>query len=485
VTEPEEARRIVEFRDGVLVGERAPQEAVAAALTRMSHVAAEPDDLNLFISVDADAAGGCARDLEVRLGDSEPGTLLGTPIVIGDNLATSTLRTTCGSQMLADYVSPYQATAVQRVRAAGAIVVAKANLDEFGMGVSTTRSAYGATRNPAAPGRVSGGANGGAAAAVAAGCVRVALASDTGGGVRHPAALCGVVGLKPTYGRISRFGLVALAPSLDHVGIVGATVEDVALTLGAVAGHDPLDPTSADVVVEMYVDALGHSLRGTVVGVLRHRDDEAVQPAVRHLCDAAAERFRRLGAEVREVRPPHLHLAQPAYQVIAACEAVSSLARFDGSRFGARVEATSWRTMAERSRSAGFGQEVVRRLLLGTHLLGVARREGLLRRAQQLRALMADDFRTAFASGVHVLFSPTAPGVACISGEAENPEVHAVQERYTAAANLIGVPALSIPVGRADGLPVGGQLIAPHFAERTLFAVASAHERLLFEELGG
>jgi len=329
---------------------------------------------------------------------------------------------------------------------------------------------------------VPGGSSGGSAVAVASGVVRIALGSETGGSVRQPAALCGVVGVKPTYGRVSRFGLVAFASSLDQIGVFGASVADAALGLEAIAGPDPRDGTCAVHRAERYADAAPDSLRGVVVGRPREYFPASLDAAVRDRCDRALEALRGLGAEVRDVSLPHTELAVPTYYVLAPAEASSNLARFDGVRYGLRLHGDGLRGMYEATRSGGFGPEVTRRIVLGTYVLSHGYYDAYYRTAQSVRALIEQDFRRAFAGGVDLLFTPTTPGPAWPIGAKSDPYEMYLSDVFTCTANLAGVPALSLPVGRVSGLPIGGQLLAPHFGERAMFAAAFALERALGAE---
>ena len=463
-------------------GEVGASDTVASALARLQEVDADGQSLNIFVSLDekflrqhAEAAGGF-------LSHAEPAPMLGVPVAIKDNIATLHHPTTCGSRILAGYVSPYEATVVKRLRDAGAVPFGKTNMDEFAMGSSTEHSAYGPTRNPVAPDRVPGGSSGGSAAAVAAGIVPAALGSETGGSVRQPAAFCGIVGVKPTYGRVSRFGLVAFASSLDQVGVFGATVDDAARTLGVIAGRDPLDSTSADVAVPDYHRAGERSIEGLVVGRPKEYFPASLDPRIRERCDAAFAALREQGAEIRDVSLPHTELAIPVYYIVAPAEASSNLARFDGVRYGLRLEGDGLRGMYEATRSRGFGTEVTRRILIGTYVLSAGYYDAYYRKAQQVRSLITRDFADVFASGVDVLFTPTTPTPAFPIGAISDPYEMYLSDIFTAAANLAGVPAMSQPIGRVDGLPVGGQFIAPHFGEETMFAFAYALERLLGAE---
>jgi aspartyl-tRNA(Asn)/glutamyl-tRNA(Gln) amidotransferase subunit A len=407
------------------------------------------------------------------------------PIALKDNLCDLGLPTTCGSRVLAGYVAPYEATAVARLLEAGAVVVGKTNMDEFGMGSSTEHSAYGPTRNPIDPSRVPGGSSGGAAAAVAAGVVRIALASDTGGSVRQPAAFCGVVGVKPTYGRVSRHGLVAYASSLDQVGVLARTVDEAALALELIAGRDPFDASSADIEVPplrtadaAHADA-ARPLEGLTVGRAKEYFEAALDAGVRERLDAALDVLRALGAAVKDVELPHAEHALPVYYIVAPAEASSNLARYDGVHFGTRsAAATTTRDVYERTRGEGFGPEVTRRILLGTYVLSAGYREAYYRKAQAVRARIAHDFARAFEE-VDVLFGPTTPTTAFALGAVADPYTMYANDIFTVTANLAGVPAMSLPVGRAAGLPVGAQLVAPHFGEPVMFRVAAALERAL------
>lgn len=457
------------------------RDAIDASLRRAAEMDGA-DGLNAFITLDADRARSEAQRVDERVATGWRGALAGVPIAVKDNIATLDLPTTCGSRILRGYVSPFEATAVKRLREAGAIVLGKTNMDEFGMGSSTEYSAYGPTRNPHDRSRVPGGSSGGSAAAVAAGIVNVALGSETGGSVRQPAAFCGVVGVKPTYGRVSRFGLVAFASSLDHIGVFGATVADAAAVLETIAGVDPFDATSADRSVGSLVAEPPQDLRGTVIGRPREYFPDSLDAGVRAHCDRALERCRALGAEIRDVSLPHSELAIPVYYIVAPAEASSNLARFDGVRYGHRVDGDGLLGMYEATRSSGFGAEVTRRILLGTYVLSHGYYDAYYRTAMTVRARIARDFEQVFASGVHVLFTPTTPGPAFPIGAKSDPYEMYLSDVFTVTANLAGVPAMSLPIGRLDGLPVGGQLMAPHFAERRMLQVGAAIERALGDE---
>ncbi len=457
-------------------------KSVEQAFARAAEVDAGPGGLNAILWDDREAAlGAAARVADLARQGHQPGPLAGVPVVVKDNIATLTMPTTCGSRILEGYVSPYEATVVTRLRTAGAIVIGKTNMDEFAMGSSTENSAYGPAKNPLDPTRVPGGSSGGSAACVAAGIVPVALGSETGGSVRQPAAFCGIVGVKPTYGRVSRYGLVAFASSLDQVGVFGRSVEDAAIGLGAIAGRDRYDSTSADAAVDDYAATVSETLKGVVIGRPREYFPDSLDARIRERCDAAFDTFRQLGATVRDVSLPHTDLAIPTYYIIAPAEASSNLARFDGVRYGVRAKAATLREMYADTRSHGFGREVTRRILLGTYVLSAGYYDAYYRKAQEVRALIADDFQKVFDSGVDMLFTPTAPTTAFPIGAKSDPYEMYLSDIFTATANLAGIPALSLPIGRVDGLPVGGQVMARHFAEAALFRAAFALELALGE----
>ena len=470
---------VVALRERVTRRQVTAERAVAASLAA-ARATGGPDALNYMIWADerlslAEAAAG-DRTMD---GVPASGALAGVPVAVKDNIATLGLPTTCGSRILEGYVSPFEATVVRRLRESGAVVVGKTNMDEFGMGSSTEYSAYGPTRHPLDPTRVPGGSSGGSAAAVAAGAVRIALGSETGGSVRQPAALCGVVGVKPTYGRVSRYGLVAFASSLDQVGVFGRTVDDAAVVLEVIAGRDPLDATSSDAPVPLYREAARTGLEGVVVGRPREYFPAALDRRIAERCDRALGVLRDLGAEVRDVSLPHTGLAIPVYYVLAPAEASSNLARFDGVRYGLRVDGDGLRGMYDATRAQGFGPEVTRRILLGTYVLSAGYYDAYYKRAQAVRSLIADDFTRVFESGVHVLFTPTTPTPAFLLGGTADPYEMYLNDIFTATANLAGVPAMSLPIGRVDGLPVGGQIVAGHFDEAAMFGVAYALEAAL------
>ena len=410
--------------------------------------------------------------------DLEPydrGPLAGVMVALKDNICTKGLPTTCGSSMLKGYRSPYEATVVKKLRRAGGVIAGKTNLDEFGMGSSTENSAFGPTLNPVDRSLVPGGSSGGSAAAVAAGYVRIALGSDTGGSVRQPAAFCGVVGIKPTYGRVSRYGLIAFASSLDQIGTIGATVLEASLLLEIVSGHDARDSTSAQKPVPSYKDAVVEGVEGMVIGIPTEYFPEQLDPSVRALLDEACERLIDAGAEVRPVSLPHTEFAIPCYYVLATAEASSNLARYDGVRFGVRVPAEGLERMYEGTRG-NFGSEVKRRIMLGTYVLSSGYYDAYYGTAQRTRASIAHDFKTAF-SEVDVLFTPTSPTPAFPLGERVlDPVAMYLSDVFTVTANLAGIPGLSVPIGTVGGLPLGAQLLGPWWGENRIIAAAGALE---------
>jgi aspartyl-tRNA(Asn)/glutamyl-tRNA(Gln) amidotransferase subunit A len=406
------------------------------------------------------------------------GVLYGMPVAVKDNICTLDFTTTCGSKVLEGYRSPYDATVITKLKAAGALIAGKTNCDEFAMGSSTEHSAYGRSIHPLDKTRVPGGSSGGSAALVAAGAVPAALGSETGGSVRQPASFCGVVGIKPTYGRVSRYGLVAFGSSLDQVGALGRSVHDAARVLSVISGRDPKDATCED-RDPLRLPTVPESLQGFVIGLPREYFPHDLDPAVRRACDRAVRLMKEQGAAVREVSLPHTQYAVPTYYVIAPAEASSNLARFDGVRYGPRAEgASDVRDLYRRTRGEGFGPEVRRRILVGTYVLSAGYYDAYYRRAQQMRALIAQDFRNAFDRGVDLLFTPTTPTPAFKAGEKlADPVSMYLSDIFTVTANLAGLPAISVPIGRVKGLPVGGQFIGQAFLEDEMLEAAYALER--------
>jgi aspartyl-tRNA(Asn)/glutamyl-tRNA(Gln) amidotransferase subunit A len=457
-------------------GKADPVHVAGDSLDRIVAAEQGTHKLNCILSHD--------RDATLRAVDSAPagGALAGVPVVIKDNIATTFLTTSCGSRILEGYVSPYEATVARKLREAGATLVGKANMDEFAMGSSTEHSAYGAARNPIDRSRVPGGSSGGSAAAVAAGIAPVALGSETGGSVRQPAAFCGIVGVKPTYGRLSRFGLVAFASSLDNVGVFGKTVADAALAMEVIAGDDRHnDATSVALPVPSYREG-AQDLKGVVIGRPTEYFPATLAPEVLAHCERALEALKARGATVRDVSLPHTDLAIPVYYIIAPAECSANLARFDGVRYGLRLEGDGLRGMYEATRSKGFGAEVTRRILLGTYVLSAGYYDAYYKKAMDVRELIRGDFDRVWASGVHALFTPTTPTPAFTLGAISDPYEMYMSDIFTVTANLAEVPAMSLPIGRIGGLPIGGQLITAKFDEATMFRVAASLESALGAE---
>jgi aspartyl-tRNA(Asn)/glutamyl-tRNA(Gln) amidotransferase subunit A len=442
------------------------RELATAAIAR---VEAAQSRLNAFITVTADQALAAADAADARRARGETGALLGVPFAHKDIFCTEGVLTTCGSKMLANFVSPYDATVVARLAAAGIVSIGKLNMDEFAMGSSNETSFFGPVKNPWDVTRSPGGSSGGSAAAVAAGLVPAATGTDTGGSIRQPAALTGITGIKPTYGRVSRYGMIAFASSLDQAGVLTRTAEDAALLLGAMSGFDPRDSTSADVPVPDYAATLGASLKGRRIGVPKEFFDDGLEAGSAAAVRAALAEFEKLGAVIKEVSLPNLGLSVPTYYIVAPAECSSNLSRFDGVRFGHRAAgAASLEDLYNKSRAEGFGPEVQRRILTGTYVLSAGYYDAYYLKAQQCRRLIAEDFRRAFAE-VDVIAGPTAPAPAFVLGEkVDDPVQMYLNDIYTIAVNLAGLPGLSIPCGFSNGLPVGLQLIGPVFEEGRL-----------------
>ncbi len=450
-------------------GETTPRAAVEASVNAAEKL---NEELNAFLEIDR--AGSLKRALVV----DTTSRLSGTPVAIKDNICVQGLQTSCGSRILGDYQPPYNATVIERLLGAGGVVVGKTNCDEFAMGSSNENSAFGAVRNPWDTSRVPGGSSGGSAAAVAAGIVPVALGSDTGGSVRQPASLCGVFGLKPTYGRNSRYGLVAFASSLDQVGVFARTTSDVAQVLGIIAGRDPHDATTADVPVPDYVGALTGNIKGSRIGFPRSLFGEGLDGEVRDSVQAAVDVYRDLGAEVVDIELPNAKYSIAVYYIIATAEASSNLARFDGVRYGFRAdEAPELRQMYRKTREEGFGPEVKRRIMLGTYVLSAGYYDAYYRKAQQVRSLIKQDFNQAFEK-CDAIITPTSPTPAFLIGEkADDPLAMYLNDIYTVTANLAGVPGLNVPCGLSSKrLPIGFQLLGAYWSEPTLFRLAHAYE---------
>jgi len=434
--------------------------------------------LNAFITVTGEQALAAAQKADQLLAAGEALPLAGLPIVHKDLFCTDGVLTTCGSKMLSNFVAPYDAAVVERLAQAGVVTLGKTNMDEFAMGSSNENSWYGPVRNPWDPQKVPGGSSGGSAAAVAARLTPAATGTDTGGSIRQPAALTGLTGFKPTYGRVSRYGMVAFASSLDQAGVLTQTVRDAAMLLAHMAGFDPRDSTSVDTPVPDYLGALEQPLAGLKVGLLKEFFDKGLDAASEKLVRDALRLYETLGAKLIEVSLPNLPLSVPAYYVVAPAECSSNLSRFDGVRFGHRCEnPTDLMDLYKRSRGEGFGDEVKRRIMTGTYVLSAGYYDAYYLRAQKVRRLITDDFARAFKQ-VDVLMGPTSPTAAFdIGAKVDDPVTMYLNDIYTIGANLAGLPAASVPCGLSDGLPIGLQVIGPHFAEAKLLNVAHWYQR--------
>ncbi len=435
--------------------------------------------LNSFITVTEEQAIAQAQAADARRANGESGALLGAPIGHKDLFCTQGIRTSCGSKMLDNFQAPYDATVVERLAAAGAVSLGKLNMDEFAMGSANESSHYGAVKNPWDLNRVPGGSSGGSAAAVAARLLPAATGSDTGGSIRQPAALTNLTGLKPTYGRVSRWGMIAYASSLDQGGPLARTAEDCALMLGAMAGFDPKDSTSVDQPLDDYLAALSKPLSGLRIGLPKEYFGAGLDAKIADAVMAAVDTLKKLGATVKDISLPNMQHAIPSYYVIAPAEASSNLSRFDGVRFGYRCESPADLTdLYKRSRAEGFGDEVRRRIMVGTYALSAGYYDAYYLKAQRIRRLIKNDFVSAFEE-VDVILGPTTPNLAWKLGEKNADPVSAyLEDIYTITANLAGIPGLSMPAGFIDGLPVGVQLLAPYFQESRLLNVAHQYQQV-------
>lgn len=462
-------------RSQILSGETSCEKNVRDALLSI----AGAGSLNAFLSV-CDDAMDRAREVDAAIAAGTAGDCAGMIVAVKDNISVAGSRLTCGSKILENFQAVYDATVIEKLRAAGAIVIGKTNMDEFAMGSSNENSAFGPVQNPAAPGCAPGGSSGGSVAAVAAGLVHAALGSETGGSVRQPASLCGVVGVKPTYGRVSRWGLTAFASSFDQIGSVAPTVRDAAVLMQAIAGRDPHDATSSDHEIDNYSAGIDHDVRGLRIGMPREYFGEGVQPDVRRAMDTAVERLRDLGAVVKDISLPHTDYCIATYYVLTTAEASSNLARFDGVRYGSRAaQPVDLADLYVRTRSTGFGAEVKRRIMLGTYVLSAGYYDAYYTKAQRVRRLIQNDFSTAFES-VDAILTPTTPTTAFKLGEKiDDPLAMYLNDIFTVSANIAGVPAISVPVGRdAKGLPIGAQIMTNAFDEATMFRIAAKIESI-------
>ena len=451
-------------------GEFSSEELVSHLLERIGRLDGE---LNAFITVTGEAALAAARAADQARGRGDAGPLCGVPIAHKDIFCTAGVRTSCGSRMLDDFVSPYDATVVERLREAGVVMLGKTNMDEFAMGSSNETSFYGPVRNPWDTARVPGGSSGGSAAAVAARLVPGATGTDTGGSIRQPAALAGITGIKPTYGRISRYGMIAFASSLDQAGTLTQTAEDAALMLGAMSGHDPRDSTSVDAPVPDYLEALDAPLEGVRIGLVEEFMGAGLDAANAAAVEEALKVLEGLGAQLQRISLPSIGLSVPAYYVVAPAECSSNLSRFDGVRFGYRADSPrDLEDLYKRSRGEGFGAEVKRRIMTGTYVLSAGYYDAYYLKAQRVRQLIAADFRRAFEQ-VDVIVGPTTPTAAFeIGAKVDDPVTMYLNDIYTIGVNLAGLPGLSAPCGFVDGLPVGLQIVGRAFNEGRILNVA-------------
>ncbi|CAK0746413.1 Glutamyl-tRNA(Gln) amidotransferase subunit A [Gammaproteobacteria bacterium] len=461
-------KTIAELSAGLQTGQFSSRELTEETLRRV-----QADTLNAFITVTPEIALAQAEAADARRAAGESGPLLGIPIAHKDIFCTKGVRTSCGSRMLDRFIAPYDATVVTRLQQAGAVMVGKTNMDEFAMGSSNETSFYGPVKNPWDPQAVPGGSSGGSAAAVAAGLVTAATGTDTGGSIRQPAALCGVTGIKPTYGRVSRYGMIAFASSLDQAGPIASTALDCAHLLNAMAGFDPLDSTSVEKPAPDYTVGIDAPLTGLRIGLPREYFGEGLDPQVGTIVQDAIRTLEKLGAIIKEIRLPSTHLAVPAYYVLAPAEASSNLARYDGVRYGHRCDhPKDLLDLYTRSRNEGFGAEVKRRIMIGTYTLSAGYYDAYYLKAQKLRRIIREDFLRAFEE-VDVIAGPTSPTVAFNLGEkTADPVTMYLSDVYTIAVNLAGLPGLSMPVGFVRGRPVGMQLISGDWQEGQLLRVA-------------
>ncbi|NBS17890.1 MAG: Asp-tRNA(Asn)/Glu-tRNA(Gln) amidotransferase subunit GatA [Gammaproteobacteria bacterium] len=433
--------------------------------------------INAFITVTPEKALAAAKAADVALSEGTAGPLTGIPIAQKDIFCTEGVRSSCGSKMLDQFISPYNATVVDRLNAAGTVMLGKLNMDEFAMGSSNETSFYGPVKNPWNLETVPGGSSGGSAAAIAARLVPGATGTDTGGSIRQPASFCGITGIKPTYGLVSRWGMIAFASSLDQAGPMAKTAEDCAWLLEAMAGFDPKDSTSIERPKEIYSQGLDNSLQGLRIGLPKEFFGEGLDPDIHQAIQTAIGEIEKLGATVKAISLPHMHLSGPAYYVVAPAECSSNLARLDGVRYGYRAEnPKDLKDLYMRSRGEGFGAEVKRRILIGTYALSAGYYDAYYLKAQKIRRLISDDFKKAFEE-VDVIMGPTSPSVAFQFGEkSQDPIAMYLSDIYTIAVNLAGLPGMSVPVGFSKGLPIGMQLIGNYFSEHRLLNVAHRYQ---------
>ncbi|MCP4333921.1 MAG: Asp-tRNA(Asn)/Glu-tRNA(Gln) amidotransferase subunit GatA [Gammaproteobacteria bacterium] len=467
---------VTEIRHGLARGQFSSVEITQDYLAL---IAEHNPALNCFISVTDELALAQARQADADLASGNSRALTGVPIAHKDLFCTDGVRTSCGSRILDNFIAPYDATIVENFKRDGAVMLGKTNMDEFAMGSSNENSYYGSVANPWNTTHVPGGSSGGSAAAVAAGLTPAATGTDTGGSIRQPAALCGVSGIKPTYGRVSRYGMVAFASSLDQGGPFARSAEDCALLLQTMAGFDPRDSTSSEQTVPDYSAALGGGIEGLKIGLPKEYFAEGLDGRLAAVIETAIDELRKLGADIREISLPNTGLSIPTYYVIAMAECSSNLSRFDGVRFGHRcADPVDLEDLYKRSRGEGFGEEVKRRILIGTYALSAGYYDAYYLKAQQLRRMIKDDFQTAFDS-VDLILGPTTPEVAFeIGAKTDDPVSMYLQDIYTISLNLAGLPGISLPVGFVDGLPVGMQLIGNYFDETTLLGAAHSYQQV-------
>ncbi|MGB9513595.1 MAG: Asp-tRNA(Asn)/Glu-tRNA(Gln) amidotransferase subunit GatA [Candidatus Acidiferrum sp.] len=467
---------IGEVREAIGAKKASAREIAAEYFKR---IAAQNRELNAYLTLCEERAYKQADRVDAQVAAGKPlGPLAGVPIAVKDVISTRGIRTTCSSKILTNYVPPYDATAVNRLEVAGAVILGKTNCDEFAMGSSNENSAYGNVQNPAAPGCVPGGSSGGSAAAVAADLAVASLGTDTGGSIRQPGSFCGIPAMMGSYGRVSRYGLIAFASSLDRIGPFAHKVADVATVLQAIAGRDPHDSTSTTAPVEDYGAALSEPVKGMKIGIPKEYFGAGMDAGVREKVNAGIELLRKLGCDVRDIQLPHTDYAIATYYIIATAEASSNLARYDGVRYGPRAEADSLIGMYRKTRGAGFGPEVKRRIVLGTYVLSAGYYDAYYLKGQKVRALIAEDFRKAFVQ-VDAVVTPTSPVPPFKVGErVDDPLQMYLADIYTVTASLAGLPGISVPCGRIGGkLPVGLQIVGPAFGEARVLQLAQAFEQ--------
>lgn len=469
-------KTIKQLSEGLAAGEFSSEELTRSYLKAIE---AKNPEINAFITVTSEQALAQAKAADAKLHEKQAGPLTGIPIAHKDIFCTQGVRTSCGSKMLDNFIAPYESTVTHRLAEAGTVMLGKTNLDEFAMGSSTESSFYGPTRNPWQLDTVPGGSSGGSAAAVAAGMAAAATGTDTGGSIRQPAAFCGLTGLKPTYGRVSRWGMIAYGSSLDSGGPLTRTAEDAAILLNAIAGHDPKDATSMDRPVDDYTSRLNDPLKGLRIGLPKEYFGEGLDSGIADVVHQAVAELKKLGAVVKEISLPRTELSIPAYYIIAPAEASTNLSRYDGVRYGHRCDdPADLEDLYKRTRAEGFGAEVKRRILVGTYALSAGYYDAYYRKAQQLRRLIKEDFQAAFDE-VDVILGPTTPSVAWKVGEKDNDPVSMyLEDIYTLSVNLAGLPGLSVPCGMSQGLPVGLQLIGNYFDESLLLNIGHQYQQV-------